>query len=183
MIEPVTIGRGVTGLGAGKSDDWHTPPNVFEALGCCFDLDVAAPKDGPLHVPCRDWIWRGSLDARWRGFVWMNPPFGGRNGLAPWMRKFFQHGNGIALTPDRTSSPWFHESWQEADAVLFSRKTPFLLPNGKLAGSPAFGTALWAIGRDGVDGLMRAHNRGFGLLCYPVKAAKSEGDLFLEGAA
>lgn len=36
---------------AGKTDDWYTPPEVFEALGCEFDLDVAgAPK---ANVPAR----------------------------------------------------------------------------------------------------------------------------------
>lgn len=154
----------VTGLGTGQSNDWHTPKSVFDALGCHFDLDVSAPVDGPLHVPCEEWFHDGSLEREWQGFVWMNPPFGGRNGLAPWLAKFFDHGNGIALTPDRTSAPWFHDAWSRADAVMFTRKTPFLLPNGECAGSPAFGTALWAAGASGVSALIAARNRGFGLL-------------------
>jgi hypothetical protein len=44
----------------------------------------------------------------------MNPPFGGRNGLAPWLDKFFANGNGIALTPDRTSAPW----WQDMEDMV-----------------------------------------------------------------
>jgi hypothetical protein len=66
----------------------------------------------------------------WFGFVWMNPPFGGRNGLEPWLARFFAHGNGIALTPDRTSAPWFRRAAAAADAVLF-------MPNLK------FGNARW----------------------------------------
>ena len=31
----------------GASDDWYTPARVFEALGTTFDLDVAAPPEGP----------------------------------------------------------------------------------------------------------------------------------------
>jgi hypothetical protein len=27
----------------------------------------------------------------------MNPPFGSRNGHVPWLRKFLDHGNGIAI--------------------------------------------------------------------------------------
>jgi hypothetical protein len=27
----------------GKSDEWYTPPDVFDALGCRFDLDVSSP--------------------------------------------------------------------------------------------------------------------------------------------
>ena len=161
----------VNGLGIGRSNEWFTPKSIFEALGCSFDLDVAAPADGPLHVPCRAWISRDSLDRDWFGFIWMNPPFGGRNGLAPWLDKFFDHANGIALTPDRTSSPWFHDAWRRTDAVMFTRKTPFLRANGESAGSPAFGTALWAIGDTGVSALRAAHSKGFGLLSRPVEAA------------
>lgn len=184
MNDPVIIGR-VTGLGIGQSNDWFTPASVFKALECRFDLDVAAPPEGPLHVPCNTWISSDSLCQPWHGFVWMNPPFGGRNGLAPWLGKFFDHGNGIALTPDRTSAPWFHASWHRADAVMFARKTPFVKADGKTAGSPAFGTALWASGERGVAALNNASANGFGLLCRPAMSldAQRQGDFFVEAAA
>src|ERR1700744_2510086 len=90
----------------GASDEWYTPKYIFDALGVHFDLDVAAPSTGPRYVPTSAWISSGSLGAEWGGFVWMNPPFGGRNGLEPWLEKFISHGNGVALVPDRTSAPW-----------------------------------------------------------------------------
>lgn len=67
----------------GRSDEWFTPPQVFKAIGCRFDLDVAAPllcycAPGAEHVPCDRRIVCGSLTKPWHGFVWMNPPFGGR---------------------------------------------------------------------------------------------------------
>lgn len=161
----------VHGLGLGQSDEWYTPPKVFDALGVRFDLDVASPECGPLHVPCDAWIFERSLQVDWTGFVWMNPPFGGRNALGPWLDKFFAHGDGVALTPDRTSSPWFHKAWMQADAVMFTRKTPFLRPDGKSAGSPAFGTALWASGERGVQALLNAEAKGFGLLSFPRRSA------------
>jgi hypothetical protein len=173
----------VTGLGVGKSNEWYSPASIFRALGCTFDLDVAAPEAGPLHVPCRRWISRGSLSAPWDGFVWMNPPFEGRNGLAPWLEKFFDHGNGIALTPDRTSAPWFRAAWQRADALLFAGKTPFILPNGKSAGSPAFGTALWASGDRAARILTAASERGYGLLCGLTKRVSGQGNFFVEKVA
>jgi hypothetical protein len=171
----------VTGLGLGKSNDWHTPAAVFAALGCRFDLDVAAPRDGPLHVPTSRWLSSGALERDWEGFVWMNPPFGGRGALSPWLTKFFDHGNGIALTPDRTSAPWFQGAWRRADAVMFARKTPFLLANGEKAGSPAFGTALWASGPRAVVALLRAERLGFGILALPRDSGRhrdSGGDAF-----
>lgn len=149
----------------GASDDWYTPASVFDALGCRFDLDVAAPRDGPLHVPTSRWLSSDGLSAAWSGFVWMNPPFGGRNGLTPWLTKFFDHGNGIALTPDRTSAPWFQEAWPRTDAVLFVReKIKFIRPDGSLGKRPGTGTALWAIGEKGRLAIANAARRGFGFI-------------------
>jgi len=61
---------------------------VFDALGCQFDLDVASPAGGKTHVPTSAFITAESLEAEWSGFVWMNPPFGGRDGLEPWLTNF-----------------------------------------------------------------------------------------------
>jgi hypothetical protein len=161
-------GREVHGLGAGQRNDWATPPEIFEALGCRFDLDVAAPIDGPLHVPTSRWFSSDGLTQDWFGFVWMNPPFGGRNGIRPWLDKFLSHGNGIALTPDRVSAPWFQANWYRPAAILFTPKTPFLLPNGEKAGNPAFGNAFWACGDRAVQAVSRAEVNGFGKACFPV---------------
>lgn len=153
---------------SGKTDDWYTPSHVFEALGCVFDMDVASP--GPCkatHVPCGRWITSDSLDLKWEGFVWMNPPFGGRNGILPWLQKFVAHRNGIALTPDRTSAPWFQWAMPHMDAVLFTRKIRFLRPDGTEGASPSNGTALMAISQCGVHALRCAEEAGLGTLCYP----------------
>jgi len=151
----------------GASDEWYTPAFVFDALGCTFDLDVAAPFGGPPHVPADEWFHAGSLGRDWHGFVWMNPPFGGRNSLEPWLTKFFDHGNGIALTPDRTSAPWFQDAWQRADLVLFTPKIRFLRPDGSEGKSPSNGTALWAVGKQGKAALTRAADNGLGILAMP----------------
>jgi hypothetical protein len=87
----------------GATDEWYTPPHVFDALGCKFSMDVSSPGGGfTPWIPATEFVTYDSLTRAWRGFVWMNPPFGGRNGLVPWLEKFFAHGNGIALAPDRT---------------------------------------------------------------------------------
>lgn len=149
----------------GKSDEWFTPPSVFEALGCEFDLDVASPiYFDRLHVPAKRRVICMALQKEWAGFVWMNPPFGGRNGIEPWLAKFFDHGNGIALAPDRTSAPWFWTAWKRADLVLFTRKIRFLRPDGSVGVSPSNGTALMASGGQGVNVLRHAEARGFGIL-------------------
>lgn len=155
---------------AGATDEWYTPKYIFDALGCSFDLDVAAPTGGPLHVPCRNWLSERSLGSRWTGFIWMNPPFGGRNSLAPWLGKFFAYGNGIALTPDRTSAPWFQDAWKRADLVMFLPKVKFIRPDGSLGRQPGNGTALWACGDRGVDALRRAAKVGLGILAAPQQS-------------
>jgi DNA N-6-adenine-methyltransferase Dam len=148
---------------AGQSDDWYTPAYIFDALGCTFDLDVASPENCAPNVPCRDWLFHDSLNEPWFGFVWMNPPFGGRNALAPWLDKFFAHGNGIALTPDRTSAPWWQEANQKADAVLFiAGKVKFEKPNGSIGKSPSNGTTLFAAGPKAVNTLIAADRAGLG---------------------
>lgn len=159
---------------SGKSDDWYTPPEVFDALGCRFDLDVAgAPR---AKVPCDGAYFSDSLTSVWSGFIWMNPPFGGRNGLVPWLDRFIAHGNGIALTPDRTSAPWFQDALPYMDAVLFTPKLKFIKPDGTRGASPSNGTALMAIGWRGVAALNRAAGNGLGILLTPAlrSAARME---------
>lgn len=155
----------------GQSDEWWTPKFVFDALDVTFDLDVAAPAQGPLHVPARRWLSENSLETEWHGFVWMNPPFGGRNALGPWLDKFFAHGNGIALVPDRTSAPWFQDAWPKADAALFTRKIRFIRPDGTEGKSPSNGTCLLAAGGAADHALFRAASCGLGIFATPLGAA------------
>ena len=157
---------------SGASDEWYTPAYVFDAMESQFDLDVAAPPQGGPHVPCSKWISADSLTAEWSGFIWMNPPFGGRNSLSPWLDKFFQHGNGVALVPDRTSAPWFQPAAAKSGAVLFvARKIRFIRPDGSEGASPANGTALMAAGPLGTRALLTAQRNGLGI-CMGMLAAR-----------
>lgn len=149
----------------GASDEWYTPKYIFDAMGVEFDHDVAHPlADHPI-TPCRRFTAAGGLEVRWESFVWMNPPFGGRNGIVPWLDKFFAHGNGVALTPDRTSAPWWQDAARKADAVLFiAGKVKFIRPDGSLGKSPSNGTTLLASGPKGVQALVNAEGNGLGFL-------------------
>ena len=149
----------------GKSDHWYTPKYIFDALTCRFDLDVAAPKEGPRYVPADDWFWQHSLESVWFGFVWMNPPFGGRKDKQVWLNAFFDHGDGIALTPDRTSAPWWQAAALEADAILFIAGKPrFERPDGSIGKQPGNGVTLLAAGQRGVDALRVGFSNGLGFL-------------------
>lgn len=150
----------------GATDEWYTPPYVFDAMGVRFDWDVAMPDPVLKWIPTDGSIYANSLELPWEGFIWMNPPFGGRNGLVPWLDKFIAHGNGVALVPDRTSAPWWQAAASRMDLLLFvSPKIRFIGADGKSGRSPAQGTTLMAMGERGVFALRRAAKRRLGILC------------------
>nr|WP_237180921.1 phage N-6-adenine-methyltransferase [Roseomonas haemaphysalidis] len=147
------------------SSEWFTPPEIFRALRLTFDLDPCQPNEGRafLSVPCRRFLTAAEdgLTQPWEGLVWMNPPFGGRNGQVPWLRKFMRHGNGIALVAARTSASWFHDVAVEAETMLFPRgKTKFVRPDGSRGGSPGTGIVLLGMGATANNALW---NSGLGL--------------------
>lgn len=145
---------------------------------CSFDMDVASPgKEVTPWIPAASFIVTASLETTWRGFIWMNPPFGPRNGMVPWLEKFFLHGNGIALTPDRTSAPWWQEFAPRANLILFvSPKLKFIGADGQPGKSPAQGTSLMAAGRRACEDLRRAEASGLGVLMSPDPLAHARSD-------
>ncbi len=149
----------------GATDERYTPPYVFNAMQVSFDLDVASCSFAMSWVPASASFVRRGLEQPWFGFVWCNPPFGGRNGIVPWCTKFYEHGDGVLLTPDRTSAPWWQHAARKAGAVLFvSPKIRFLGKNGQEGVAPSTGTTLMAAGVRGVDALQRAESNGLGLM-------------------
>src|ERR1700748_3010892 len=139
----------------GATSEWYTPAYVFEAMAQTFDMDAASPG---AHItpwiPAKRFLVSDSLQLPWVGFVWMNPPFGGRNAIATWLAKFMDHGNGIALTPGRSSCPWWQTySRQAAEVLLVNAKTRFIGQGGKPGTSPAQGTTLFAKGPRAVEAL------------------------------
>lgn len=153
----------------GATDEWYTQPHVFNALGCSFDIDVASPGQHITPwIPATRFITANSLGERWSGFIWMNAPFGGRNGLVRWLGKFFAYGDGIALVPDRTSAPWWQDFAPRSDLILFvAPKLKFIGADGKPGMSPAQGTCLMATGKRAVEALHRAQANGLGVVMKP----------------
>jgi DNA N-6-adenine-methyltransferase (Dam) len=154
----------------GATDEWFTPSYVIDSFECEFDMDVASP--GQVATPwiqAKHFVTRNSLSVPWTGFIWMNPPFGPRNGIVPWLEKFFAHANGIALVPDRTSAPWWQRFAPQAELLLFvSPKIKFIGADGAPGTSPAQGTSLLAIGQQGCAALRRAAANGLGVLMVPT---------------
>lgn len=151
----------------GESDEWYTPPEMLAVIGERYDLDPCSP--GPSHwVPAARIYTKGDdgLNREWTGFVFMNPPFGGRNGHVPWLEKFLAHGHGIAIVRAYTSAGWFHEHAVRADAMLFPKgKTKFVRHDGSIGGSPGHGIVLLAMGERAKTALRRS---GLGLYVEPL---------------
>jgi hypothetical protein len=142
--------------GPAQSDEWYTPPEIFAALGLTFDLDPCSAGEGRDYVPAVQRFTKADdgLSQPWNGLVWMNPPFGKRNGHVPWLYRFFDHYCGIALVAARTSSGWFQDYAPQADALLFPYgKTKFIRPDGTVGPSPWSGVVLMALGKESADAL------------------------------
>jgi hypothetical protein len=118
----------------GLTNDWLTPPEIVKALGP-FDLDPCCPAVMPWKTAGRMIHWPDSdgMLERWSGSVWLNPPYGPQTGH--WLKRLYQHGNGIALVFARTETAMFRDwVWRKADAVLFVEgRLHFHRPDGKRA--------------------------------------------------
>lgn len=154
----------------GATDEWYTPPYIFNMMGVTFDMDVASPGATVVDwIPADEHLLSRSLETPWRGFVWMNPPFGARNGVIRWLHKFFEHANGVALVPDRTSAPWWQAYVPHSDLVLFVMpKIKFIDAEGNPGKAPAQGTCLLAKGPSGVTALHNASRARLGVLMKTV---------------
>ena len=147
----------------GASDDWYTPPEIFKALGLTFDLDPCSPGSGHW-VPAINIMTKedDGLSRDWYGLVFVNPPFGGRHGHLPWLSRFLDHANGIAIVRAYTSSAWFHNYVApRAETLLFPRgKTKFIRPDLSVGRAPGHGVVLIGMGARANEALRRS---GLGL--------------------
>jgi hypothetical protein len=136
-----------------QGDDRYTPEWVFQGLDLTFDLDVCAPKGGIDWIPALKHysLEDDSLVQDWEGLVWMNPPY---SKPTPWVRKFIDHGNGIALLPC-SQGKWWYELWDKCDAVMpMPYNMKFINPQGGFR-MISFQTSLFAMGHYSVMALSR----------------------------
>lgn len=134
------------------SDDYYTPKWIFDTLGLHFDLDVASPPHA-THVPCDRYYTQADdgLAQEWYGRVFMNPPF---SNSAPWVERWLEHANGIAILPT-SRGKWFGRLWN-SEAAMYHPSLLQFWKDGKLTHiyMPVIITAL------GSDNISALHNFG-----------------------
>lgn len=138
-------------------DEHYTPAFIFEKLALTFDIDVCAPPGGVSWIPAKNYYTEtdDALVQPWMGRVWMNPPY---SRPTPFVKKFIEHGNGIALLVV-SRSMWFRDLWAVCDAVV---PTPYNMkfqrPDGHTK-QISFQTFLFAMGEENAIALTRLGDR------------------------
>ena len=96
--------------------EWETPQAFFDLLDneFAFQLDVCAT---PGNAKCKKYISENSLEHKWEGRCWMNPPYG--RGIASWIKKAYDTavcGNlVVCLIPARTDTRWWQKYVTQGD--------------------------------------------------------------------
>jgi hypothetical protein len=138
-------------LPKGQSDEHYTPKHLFDALNIQFDLDVASPLGGS-YVPAKRYYTKSEdgLISEWYGNVWMNPPY---SNPTPWVERFLQHKQGIALLPV-TRGKWWDKLWASECAIMpLIYNFAFERPEGLKPKPIVFRTALYAFGESNITAL------------------------------
>jgi hypothetical protein len=152
-----TLGNEATVSG---TDVWLTPPAILRALGE-FDLDPCSSVGRPWDTAKHHYtIEDDGLAQEWFGRVWCNPPYG--PGMAPFLKRMVEHGNGIVLIFARTETRAFFEYiWDKADALLFIKgRLRFHTPDGKVASTAGSPSVLIAYGEENVKALEKCGING-----------------------
>lgn len=134
------------------SDEYYTPPEIFEQLGLKCDIDVCAPSGGLDWIPAKRsfCIADDGLTQKWKGKIWMNPPY---SQPAPWVERFTMHGNGICLVPV-TKSKWFQALWESDGVFVLNQVRRKFIRFGKPQ-SILFATVFAALGAECQEAVRR----------------------------
>ena len=105
------------GLMTSLSCEWATPQWLFDELNeeFCFTIDVCATIE---NAKCDKFYYRNSLEKKWNGRCWLNPPYGREIGL--WIKKAYESkALVVALLPSRTDTKWWHDYVMKAKEIRF----------------------------------------------------------------
>ena len=133
------------------SDEWASPQWLVDQCATefgPFDLDPAASA-ATAQAPTFYTIYDDGLGQRWKGRVWMNPPY---SDVGQWMAKAAAEvaiGNAelvVCLVPARVDARWYRAATTVASVV---RILPQRVKFGSLSDSAPFPSAIIVLGSDG----------------------------------
>ena len=130
------------------TDEWYTPPSIFEKLGH-FDLDPCASESPLWKIAEHNFTKQDDgLKQIWRGRVWLNPPYS-RPMLETFVKRLAEHGNGIALLFNRCDCKLFQDViFKQAHGILFVKgRIKFFTQSGTQTGTSGCGSVLIAFGQ------------------------------------
>lgn len=145
-----------------------TPKWITDLLGP-FDLDPCASHQRPWDIAKVNMTGEHTggqcgLKTPWKGFVWLNPPYGKSNGMDKFIRKLANHpGGGICLINATTQTIVWHSE-------IFPKATSFMFFKGRINfcnedGTPTDGTfgnpVLIAFGEKAAKRLERISDHGY----------------------
>jgi len=111
-----------------QSDEWSTPDDLFAELNQIFhfDLDACASAE---NAKCETFFTKeqDALQQRWRGTVWMNPPYGRK--IASFMQKALEESRVgatvVCLVPSRTDTAWWHRYAKRGQVIFLKGRLKF----------------------------------------------------------
>ena len=154
------------------NDEWYTPAEYIEAAreamgGIDFDPASIAVAQRTVRAKVFCSIDDDGLSKRWRGRVWLNPPYS-QPTLDSFIDKLFteiQSGRvsqAILLTHSFTDTTWFHKAESRAALLCFTRgRIRFVSCQGEVR-NPPLGQTLFYYGQHGAR--FRKAFRPFGFI-------------------
>ena len=108
-----------------QTDEWSTPPALFDALDKVFhfDVDVCAT---PENAKCQNFYTRDQdgLAQPWTGTVWCNPPYGRQ--IGKWVKKAYESDAGVVmLLPARTDTSWWQAYCTRGEITFLKGRLKF----------------------------------------------------------
>lgn len=137
-----------------QTDTWLTPPDLIEALGP-FKTDPCVHTEMPWSTAELMYdIYDDGLIQAWKGNVWLNMPY---SKPLPWVEKFVDHGNGIALVGGRSpDTKWCQLLMSHADLICYPPfRFAFYYPDGTCSYTKWQPSLLVAIGKRNMQRLKR----------------------------
>jgi ParB family chromosome partitioning protein len=154
---------------AARSDDWCTPleyvESAREVLGT-IDLDPATSEEAQEVVKATRTFTeeQDGLRQKWRGRVWLNPPYAQLHAFATKLLDEYAAGRvtaAIVLTHNNTDSSWFHALAGKLAAICFTRgRVKFINHAREETNHPQQGQCFMYFGND-VPGFI-THFGGYG---------------------